>query len=133
VDLSFTTDLHCRMLLVEDNPDSADILKMGLEAYGYTVTLAGNCARALAIGGREDFDVVVTDLGLPDGSGIEIGRALSPRMPVIALSGYGSPQDVQRSTAAGFSGHIVKPADFTAVHSMVQRVLSQGAADRPAA
>jgi CheY-like chemotaxis protein len=131
-DLSFTTDLHCRMLLVEDNPDSADILKMGLEAYGYTVTLAGTCAKALAVGGREDFDVVVTDLGLPDGSGIEIGRALSPRMPVIALSGYGSPQDVQRSTAAGFSGHIVKPADFTAVHSMVQRVLSQGTAGRPA-
>ncbi|MDO9403214.1 MAG: response regulator [Polaromonas sp.] len=118
------TARDCRLLLVEDNPDSAEVLRMGLQAYGYTVTLAASRAQALEIGGRESFDVVVTDLGLPDGSGIDIGRALSPRMPVIALSGYGTPQDIERSTAAGFAGHIVKPADFSAVHSMVQRVLS---------
>ncbi|RYG11871.1 MAG: response regulator [Burkholderiales bacterium] len=99
---------------------------MGLRAYGYTVTLAASCAQALHIAGMQTFDAVVTDLGLPDGSGIDIGRALSPRMPVIALSGYGTPQDLERSTAAGFSGHLVKPADFSAVHALVQKVLSSG-------
>ncbi|RYX93641.1 MAG: response regulator [Comamonadaceae bacterium] len=116
-------DIELRLLLVEDNPDSADVLRMGLQAYGYAVTLASSRAGALAAGRQADFDVVVTDLGLPDGSGLDIGRALSPRCPVIALSGYGTPQDIERSTAAGFSGHIVKPADFSAVHSMVQKVL----------
>ena len=115
--------VECRLLLVEDNPDSADVLSMGLQAYGYTVTLARTRAQALDIGAHTPFDVVVTDLGLPDGSGIDIGKALSPHTPVIALSGYGTPQDIERSTAAGFSGHIVKPAEFSAVHSMVQRIL----------
>ncbi len=114
----------CRLLLVEDNPDSADILAMGLEAYGYTVTLARNCAQALQVAANAPFDVVVTDLGLPDGSGIEIGRALGKRVPVIALSGYGTAQDIARSTAAGFAGHIVKPATFSAVHTLVQKVLA---------
>ena len=123
-ELSDTVADACRLLLVEDNPDSAETLKMGLEAYGYTVTLAVSRATALATASQGEFDIVVTDLGLPDGSGIDVGRALSPRLPVIALSGYGTPQDLERSTAAGFSGHIVKPADFSAVHSMVQRVLA---------
>ena len=115
----------CRVLLVEDNPDSAEILAMGLAACGYAVTLAGSCAQALKTADADTFDVVITDLGLPDGSGIELGRALSPRMPVIALSGYGSMQDVERSTRAGFAGHLVKPATFTDLHAMVQKVLAE--------
>ncbi|RYX91230.1 MAG: response regulator [Comamonadaceae bacterium] len=123
----------CRMLLVEDNPDSADILAMGMEAYGYQVTLAGSCAQALDKAASQTFDVVVTDLGLPDGSGIEIGRALSGRLPVIALSGYGTAQDVKRSTSAGFAGHLVKPASLAAVHAMVQKVLAARCEPAPAA
>ncbi|MES2974333.1 MAG: response regulator [Pseudomonadota bacterium] len=119
-----TEDRACRLLLVEDNPDSADILAMGLETYGYTVTLAGNCAQALQAADAGAFDIVVTDLGLPDGSGIELGRTLSTRMPVIALSGYGSMQDVERSVLAGFAGHLVKPATFSDLHAMVQKVLA---------
>lgn len=123
----------CRMLLVEDNPDSADILAMGMEAYGYEVTLAGSCAQALDKAASQLFDVVVTDLGLPDGSGIEIGRALSGRLPVIALSGYGTAQDVKRSSSAGFAGHLVKPASLAAVHAMVQKVLAARCEPAPAA
>ncbi len=119
-----------RLLLVEDNPDSADILAMGLEAYGYTVTLANSCAQALKAAEDASFDVVVTDLGLPDGSGIELGRALSRRMPVIALSGYGAPQDIARSSSAGFAGHLVKPTTFSVVHAMVQEVLRSTAPSR---
>ncbi len=119
---------ECRVLLVEDNPDSANALSLGLESYGYTVTLAGSCADALRKARAAQFDVVVTDLGLPDGSGLDIGRQLSPRTPVIALSGYGTPQDLERSTSAGFSGHIVKPAEFSTVHAMVQKVLARSGA-----
>ena len=117
-------------LIVEDLPEiRAWLGQVARAAFpDLQVVTAGRRDQALACVQQGAFDLALIDLGLPDGSGIEIGRALSPRMPVIALSGYGSPQDVQRSTAAGFSGHIVKPADFAAVHSMVQRVLSQGAA-----
>jgi PAS domain S-box-containing protein len=118
-----------RLLLVEDNIDAAETMVMCLEAYGYTVTHAATCAAAFTAAGEQAFDLVLTDLGLPDGSGIDIGRALSPRMPVIALSGFGAAQDVQRSASAGFSGHLVKPAEFTAIDAMVRKVLaSRGAA-----
>ncbi|MET0311568.1 MAG: response regulator, partial [Burkholderiaceae bacterium] len=98
-----------RLLLVEDNPDAADTMAMALEAYGYEVTHAGTCSDAIRVGRAGQFDIVLTDLGLPDGSGIEVGRELSPKVPVIALSGYGAPTDLQRSKSAGFSGHLVKP------------------------
>lgn len=115
----------CRLLLVEDNPDAADTMAMALEAYGYQVTHAATCADAIRTARDGAFDIVLTDLGLPDGSGIEVGRELSPTVPVIALSGYGAPMDLQRSAGAGFSGHLVKPVEAQAVHSMLQQVLAQ--------
>jgi PAS domain S-box-containing protein len=116
-----------RLLLVEDNEDAAEAMRLSLEGLGYRVTLVGTRADALSVARRRRFDVVLTDLGLPDGSGIDVGRALCGSCPVIALSGYGAPSDVERSTRAGFSGHVVKPADPGAVHSLVQRVLAQRA------
>jgi CheY-like chemotaxis protein len=114
-----------RLLLVEDNIDAAETLAMCLEMCGYAVTHAATCASAFTIAAQQEFDVVLTDLGLPDGSGLDVGRALSPRWPVIALSGYGAPMDVKRSGEAGFSGHLVKPADFSAIDAMVREVLAQ--------
>ena len=117
-----------RLLLVEDNEDAAEAMRLSLEGLGYRVTHVGTRADALSIARDRHFDVVLTDLGLPDGSGIDVGRALCGSCPVIALSGYGAPSDVERSTRAGFSGHVVKPADPSAVHTLVQRVLAQRAA-----
>lgn len=108
-----------RILLVEDNLDAADALRMALEPLGHVVLHAATCADALALAGRERFDVVVSDIGLPDGSGIEIGRALAGRTPVIALTGYGQPEDLRDSAAAGFHGHLVKPADPQALHEAI--------------
>ncbi|MGV3493630.1 MAG: response regulator [Ramlibacter sp.] len=113
-----------RLLLVEDNEDAAMVLAMCLEEYGYVVHHAATCTQALAAARSQPFDAVVTDLGLPDGSGIDIGRALSPRLPVIALSGYGQEQDRQRSAEAGFVAHLVKPADPAEVHEKLAAVLS---------
>jgi CheY-like chemotaxis protein len=85
----------------------------------------GTCADALRAAGGGGFDAVLTDLGLPDGSGIEVGRALSDRLPVIALSGYGRDQDRQRSSAAGFAAHLVKPADPAQVHACLSGLLAR--------
>ncbi|AEG93645.1 hybrid sensor histidine kinase/response regulator [Ramlibacter tataouinensis] len=114
-----------RLLLVEDNIDAAETMMMLLEDYGYQVTHAPTCAAALQAAREKEFDVVLTDLGLPDGSGIEVGRQLSARLPVVALSGYGASQDLQRSAMAGFAGHLVKPADPDTIHTMLQKVLEE--------
>ena len=118
-----------RVLLVEDNEDAAAALAMCLEAYGYEVQHAATCAEALRMARAGSFDAVLTDLGLPDGSGIDIGRALSKDLPVLALSGYGREQDRARSSAAGFVAHLVKPADPAEVHAKLSRVLSGQALD----
>jgi PAS domain S-box-containing protein len=114
-----------RLLLVEDNVDAAEALQLWLEDLGYHVTHATTRAAALDIAREARFDAVVTDLGLPDGTGLDLGRELGDRCPVIALSGYGTAQDVRHSSEAGFAGHLVKPVDPQAVHLLVQRLLSQ--------
>jgi CheY-like chemotaxis protein len=117
-----------RVLLVEDNADAAMALAMCLEEYGYVVEHAATCADALRLAGTRSFDVVLTDIGLPDGSGIDVGRALAGRLPVVALSGYGREQDRLRSAEAGFVAHLIKPADPAAVHEKLSRLLSGQAA-----
>ena len=115
-----------RVLIVEDNLDAADALMLSLEVFGYTVRCARSCSEALEMARRESFDAVVTDLGLPDGSGLQIGAALRGVLPVVALSGYGAPNDVKRSTEAGFAAHLVKPADPSTVHATLQKVMTPG-------
>ena len=114
-----------RMLLVEDNEDAAFAMALSFEHLGYAVTLASTLAKAIAAADDQPFDVVVTDLGLPDGDGVELGAAIGARVPLIALSGFGSAEDVRRTTAAGFAGHLVKPADPQDVHAAVMKVLAR--------
>lgn len=113
-----------RLLLVEDNEDAAAALALCLQEYGYEVQHVATCADALRTARTAAFDAVLTDLGLPDGSGIEVGRALAPRLPVVALSGYGREQDRRRCAEAGFAAHLVKPADPAEVHATLSQVLS---------
>ncbi|HVE54834.1 MAG TPA: response regulator [Ramlibacter sp.] len=113
-----------RLLLVEDNEDAAMALAMCLEEYGYLVHHAATCAEALRVAREQAFDAVLTDIGLPDGSGIDIGRALSKDLPVVALSGYGAAQDRERTAAAGIVAHLVKPADPAQVHAKLTEVLA---------
>jgi PAS domain S-box-containing protein len=104
------TDRRKRVLLVEDHADTRDALKIFLELKGYDVIVAGDVASALEAAG-EPLDVVVCDLGLPDGSGLDVVQRISTEQPIkaIALSGYGSPRDFERSSRAGFAAHLVKP------------------------
>jgi PAS domain S-box-containing protein len=117
-----------KLLLVEDNQDAAETIVMCLEVHGYQVTHVSTCADAVRTAREREFDIVLTDLGLPDGSGIDVGRALSKSLPVVALSGYGATPDLQRSAMAGFSGHLVKPAEPQAIHAALQKALRSRAA-----
>jgi len=113
-----------RLLLVEDHADTAEAMADLLRALGHQVTLAGSIASALTAAGAQEgqLDLVVSDLGLPDGSGLDLMRELSRRYGLkgIALSGYGMEEDVQRSHEAGFSKHLTKPVDLQALKAAIQ-------------
>ncbi|QHI99915.1 response regulator [Xylophilus rhododendri] len=112
-----------RVLLVEDNRAAAETLSLCLEDLGWLPVHVETCADALRAADSMAFDIVLTDLGLPDGSGVEIGRALSPRLPVVALTGYGAAGDRNDTTAAGFAAHLVKPADPGVIHEVLGQAL----------
>jgi two-component system CheB/CheR fusion protein len=101
-----------RVLLVEDHGATAKIMRMVLMAGGHAVETAGDVATALKLAGQHRFDLLISDLGLPDGSGHDLMRALRSQghtLPGIALSGYGQEEDIQRSREAGFAVHLTKP------------------------
>jgi CheY-like chemotaxis protein len=104
---------------VEDHADTAEALAELLRGLGYEVTVAASVAAALAAAEEAagEIDLVVSDLGLPDGSGLDLMRELSRRhgLQGIALSGYGMEEDIQNSREAGFSMHITKPVSLQAL------------------
>jgi PAS domain S-box-containing protein len=113
-----------RVLLVEDHFDTAQTLRRQLRAAGYVVTLASDVSGALAATDRESFDVLVSDIGLPDGDGYEVmGKVRETHsIPGIAMSGYGMDDDVRRSREAGFTEHLVKPIEITQLVAAIDRV-----------
>lgn len=102
-----------RILLVEDHPDTAAIFEMLLTRDGYDVTVADSIQAALQVA-RDTFDLVLSDVGLPDGTGLDLIRALrkSGSVKGIALSGYGTEEHVRASKEAGFDAHLTKPVNF---------------------
>jgi PAS domain S-box-containing protein len=116
-----------RLLIVEDHPDTALLLKRLLEGSGFAVQTAGSVAEALKAAEGADFDVLVSDLGLPDGTGCELMRQIRDRHPLrgIAMSGYGMEEDVRRSREAGFSEHLVKPVDIASLERAILNVAAQ--------
>jgi signal transduction histidine kinase/CheY-like chemotaxis protein len=112
-----------RLLLVEDHADTADAMADLLRALGHEVTVARSVGSALGAAEAQggSFDLVVSDVGLPDGSGLDLMRQLSSRYGLkgIALSGYGMEEDVLRSREAGFSRHLTKPVDMQALKAAI--------------
>jgi signal transduction histidine kinase len=113
-----------RLLLVEDHEDTNRSLTRMLRRRGYEVHPANDLRSALDIATSTQFDVLVSDIGLPDGSGLDLLKALRAKGEVfgIALSGYGMEEDVRRSGEAGFSHHLVKPVDVNKLDSIIQEV-----------
>jgi CheY-like chemotaxis protein len=100
-----------RLIVVEDHAETAEGLKRLLCALGYQVFVATDMASALSLAAAVEFDVLLSDLGLPDGNGWDLLKRLSAerRIRAIAFSGYNSPADRQRSAEAGFLEHLAKP------------------------
>ncbi|WP_427914917.1 ATP-binding protein [Ramlibacter sp. MMS24-I3-19] len=119
-----------RVLYVEDNLDAADAMRYALGTLGWQMVHAGTCAGARALvssAGGAAFDVVLADLGLPDGSGLELGRDLSRDLPVVALTAYGAPLALQ-----GFADQLIKPADICEVQRALLKAVATAGDRRPA-
>jgi CheY-like chemotaxis protein len=114
-----------RVLVVDDHFDTCTGMKMMLERRGYRVTLAHTADQAVERTQHEKFDLVISDIGLPDRSGYELMQELSTTKGLrgIALSGFGMENDVSRARAAGFSEHLTKPINFDRLEQSIQSLL----------
>lgn len=114
----------CRILLVEDHPDTLHAVTKVLRRWGYDVVTAKSVAEACTRASSGKFDLLVSDLGLPDGSGTDVIRFVKEHWGLrgIALSGYGTEADIRESRDAGFEEHLVKPVGFESLRKAIQRL-----------
>jgi CheY-like chemotaxis protein len=121
------------ILVVENHQDTLDAMKMFLDLTGHKAETAGTMQAALQAASHGDFDLVITDIGLPDGDGWELMRQLRERGPVraVAMSGYGWKEDLEKSRAAGFEAHLLKPLKITELENVLRKMEQAVAADAP--
>ena len=123
-----------RLLLVEDHHDTLATLTRLLERRGYVVRTAGSIAEALQVAREYDFEVLISDIGLPDGRGTQLLEQISTlrsKHPLaIAMSGFGMDEDIERSRQSGFAQHLIRPIEFAALHQAISRLI-QGASNPP--
>jgi PAS domain S-box-containing protein len=115
-----------KVLLVDDNAETLRTIAMVLRSSGFDVRTATSVESALAALGGEQFKLLVSDIGLPDGTGLEIMRHCRDRLGLkgIAFSGYATDNDVRASHEAGFSHHLAKPADLSRMIGLATRMVS---------
>ncbi len=112
------------VLVVEDHEPSRTALASLLERRGHKVAAAATVQEALALGDSRRFELLLSDISLPDGDGYELMKTMRARAPIvgIAITGYGSQEDVARARAAGFSSHVTKPVTITSLDGALAHV-----------
>ncbi|MDQ6626769.1 MAG: ATP-binding protein [Verrucomicrobiota bacterium] len=115
--------LPYRLLLVEDHQPTLEVLARLLRQQGHAVVTASTVGAARELAASQSFDLVISDLGLPDGSGVDLMIELTREHGLrgIALSGYGTDEDLARTKDAGFIAHLVKPVDFQRLNRVLER------------
>jgi PAS domain S-box-containing protein len=116
-----------RLLLVEDHVDTARALVRLMESRGYKIASVPNVETGLQAVAREPFDLILCDLGLPDGTGIDFIQTVrkSHQTPAIALTGFGMQQDVDRAEQAGFDAHLTKPVNLQKLEATIWKLLEK--------
>src|SRR3954471_12454593 len=117
-----------KFFVVENHQDTLDAIKMFLEAQGHSVVAAQDMKSALKLAPKTTFDVLIGDIGLPDGDGWELLKRLREKIPdvkAIAMSGYGMRADLEKSRMAGYGAHIVKPFGPNELAAALKKVLGE--------
>lgn len=115
-------DSMLTILLIEDHVDTADVMAQLIRGMGHEVTVAGRVDDALAATQSTTYDLIVSDVGLPDGTGLDFIKAFREHSdaPAVALTGFGTDEDVRRCLAAGFTSHLTKPVNFLQLEQLIE-------------
>jgi len=124
-----------RVLVVDDNVDTAESLKMLLSASGHDVQTAYNGTQGLELALSFAPNAVLLDIGLPELDGYQVAKSIRAQSPnknmlIVAMTGYGQDSDRQRSLESGFDHHLVKPADFRALQEILATTVEKRTGDR---
>jgi CheY-like chemotaxis protein len=113
-----------RILVVEDHSDTLQALSNLLKHFGHEISVADDAESARKIIGSKEFDVVLADIALPDGSGYDVVAEAKRKRPVkaVALTGFGAPDDIERGKEAGFDFHLTKPVDFHELRAVLGQI-----------
>jgi CheY-like chemotaxis protein len=113
-----------RILVVDDHDDTLRSMRLLLTRLGYEVLAAENMTEALRIAEEQHFDILLSDIGLPDGSGLELLKRIRTTrdVPALALSGFGMDEDIERSRDAGFSDHLTKPVSIDRLQAAISEL-----------
>ena len=114
-------------LVVDDVADVTEMLAVVLTHAGYDVTTAGSAPAALNFARERQFDVIISDIGMPDMNGYQLAREVRQlpgyeHTPMVAVTGYSMFDDMERSTKAGFSAHMTKPIDPRALLDLIEQL-----------
>jgi PAS domain S-box-containing protein len=122
-----TTAPPLRILLVEDHRGTLTLMSKLLTSLGHHLATASTVKDALALAERQELDLVISDIGLPDGTGHDVMRTLRSRYAIkgIAVSGFGMDDDVRQSLDAGFDKHLIKPIDLEKLKAAIQQARPQ--------
>jgi CheY-like chemotaxis protein len=114
-------------LVVDDVADVTEMLAVVLTYAGYEVTTAASAPAALSFARERHFDVIISDIGMPDMNGYQLAREVRllpgyENTPMVAVTGYSMFDDKERSTKAGFSAHMTKPIDPRALLDLIEQL-----------
>jgi len=115
-----------KILLVDDHHDTCAALEKLLARRGHLVAVTHNVRSAMEAAARNKFDLLISDIALPDGTGMDLMMQLSAiaNVPGIAISGFGNNGDIERSLQAGFSEHLIKPITLDNLEAAIERAVS---------
>ena len=115
------------ILVVDDHQDTALVLRRALTRTGHQVMIAGSCDEGLAFAKSLQFDLLICDIGLPDGDGCEVMGHIRKLYPIkaIALTGYGMPADIERFSDAGFDAFLLKPVELTKLEAAIDKITAK--------
>jgi len=121
---SYSSGKSLRILVVEDHSDTLQALSRLLSHFGHEISVANGAKNALKIIDSKEFDVVLCDIALPDGSGYDVIAEAKRKKPVkgVALSGFAATEDIKRGREAGFDFHLAKPVDFHELRTVLGQI-----------